>query len=195
MTECIEQQFERMKKNQISSDELKQLSSITKRVASVIDKKGEALLEENVPKEEVLEQLQKISHILDELANNHGRLNQAQKYHQITVPYQLSEEEKAKITFDGEKTITDFVHMLNEHRSVEYMNKLDNKCFIQWLVSNEYLHEELNQFGQKVHTATIKGTELGIRTEKRQGGFGEYVVNLYDETAQRTLLDVLPALI
>ena len=75
----------------------------------------------------------------------------------------------------------------------ENMEKVSYRQINQWLLNIGMLY--LHDFGGKkpVKRPTDEGNQIGITVETRMGRYGEYQVVLYNEDAQRFILDNLDA--
>lgn len=76
--------------------------------------------------------------------------------------------------------------------SESYMKKLRATDITNWLLSQGYLEQREMENGNKYKVATSRGNELGIVNEQHQNSYGNiYSVNLYDENAQKFVVDNL----
>ena len=75
------------------------------------------------------------------------------------------------------------------------MEKVSYRQINQWLLNIGMLY--LHDFGGKkpVKRPTEEGNQIGITVETRMGRYGEYQVVLYNEEAQRFILDNLEAVV
>ena len=77
----------------------------------------------------------------------------------------------------------------------ENMEKVSYRQINQWLLNIGMLY--LHDFGgqKPVKRPTEEGNQIGITVETRMGRYGEYQVVLYNEEAQRFILDNLEAVV
>ena len=75
------------------------------------------------------------------------------------------------------------------------MEKVSYRQINQWLLNIGMLY--LHDFGGKkpVKRPTEEGNQIGITVETRMGRYGKYQVVLYNEEAQRFILDNLEAVV
>jgi ATP-dependent DNA helicase RecQ len=89
-------------------------------------------------------------------------------------------------------SISIFVRQINEIISEKYTTKLLIKKVSSWLMDNNYLSEELNDFGKYHKVPTDQGLKIGISNELRaKENATTYHINLYNKNAQQILLDNL----
>ena len=131
----------------------------------------------------------KISEILDGLiADSKKKVVMANR----KVLFHLSECDKNMIEFSKEPvSISALVYQLNGIIS-PYMKKLHAMEVTNWLMRQGYLQQKEMANGNKYKVATPLGNEIGIANEKRENEYGNiYAVNLYNEAAQRFVVDHL----
>ena len=104
----------------------------------------------------------------------------------------LSEEGKA--TFEYSKipvSISELVYSLNG-KAEAYMKKLRAVDITSWLLKQGYLEQREMENGNKYKVATELGNRLGIINETKVNSYGNrYSVNLYNEAAQKFIVDNL----
>lgn len=105
--------------------------------------------------------------------------------------FRLTKEMMENFVFQQKTTISDFVKQLNDLRDETTMKCIAIKYVSGKLVEEGYLKEEIvDGFTKK--TMTKKGEEAGIFGEDRVSQAGtEYTVLMYNEQAQRMLLEKL----
>lgn len=107
--------------------------------------------------------------------------------------FYLSSEEKCKINISKDPiSISAFVYRINEKVDVRVMKKLKAVQITAWLEKNEYLKEIVHEDGRKFKITTDKSASIGISHEKKTSECGrEYSVNLYNEEAQKFIVEHL----
>jgi len=89
-------------------------------------------------------------------------------------------------------SISIFIKQINDIISQKYTAKLLVKKVSSWLIENDYLREELNDYGKYHKIPTKRGLEIGISSELRVGEEARiYYINLYNKDVQQLLLDNL----
>ena len=83
------------------------------------------------------------------------------------------------------------INLLNLDKSQTNLKAAD---LASWLVTLGLL-EEIEHNGKSYKLPTQQGKELGIMVDRRQGATGEYLIALYDENAQRFIIDNIHGLI
>ncbi len=114
----------------------------------------------------------------------------------VKTDFYLTDEMKQSFTPTGTITISQFVERLNELREEQRMKRLAATHLTVRLKEAGYLEERYNSsLGRNVMTVTAKGTKIGISTSKRISEKGnEYEVLMYNEEAQRRLLNIITEL-
>ena len=133
------------------------------------------------------------SDILRKVIENNGFVGQ--RIEKLLPPFSLPSDmyEKVEITSDP-AMIKRFTDRINELADISTMRKLKVTALTSWLVNNGYLCEEVvNDKKRKIPTK--QGEELGIRAESREGQYGSYLAILYNENAQRLLVNNLDQII
>ncbi len=105
----------------------------------------------------------------------------------------LTEDMKEAYRTEGTVTISQFVEQLNNMRNEESMKRLAATKLTARLREEDYLAERYNEaYGNNITLPTEKGQEAGITASKRTSQRGnEYEVMMYDENAQKLLLEIL----
>lgn len=106
--------------------------------------------------------------------------------------FYLSESEKKSIKFSEKPiSVSAFVYLLNGVSS-PYVKKLHAVDVTSWLMKQGYLAQKEMKSGNKYKVATAKGNEIGIINEQHKNSYGNiYFVNMYNEAAQRFIVDNL----
>ena len=129
--------------------------------------------------------------IIDQLLKldfNPTRIDKRKKY-----AFFLDSEKREMIEISREPiSISAFVYAINEQVDTGKMKKLKATQITTWLMKNGYLCEIEHPDGKRFKVATKKAETIGILPSKRQSECGrEYVVNMYDENAQKFIIDHL----
>lgn len=129
--------------------------------------------------------------IIDQLLKldfNPTRIDKRKKY-----AFFLDPEKREKIEISRKPiSISSFVYAINEQVDNGKMKKLKATQITTWLVKNGYLCEIMHPDGKTFKVATQKAETIGIIPSKRQSECGrEYDVNMYDENAQKFIIDHL----
>lgn len=77
----------------------------------------------------------------------------------------------------------------------ENMQKITYKKIADWLVAIGMLRIQTQSDGKNVKRPTEDGEALGISVEKRLGAYGEFQTVVYDEKAQRFIVDNMDAIV
>jgi len=134
-----------------------------------------------------------VSDILRQVIENGGvvKPGRSQKHLEFNLPA----EKRGAFVFSGEPLrITEFAARLNGMINTD-MKKLPTTAITGWLLSKGFLAETENPSGKKSRLPTKRGEQIGITTELRQGQYGEFRLVLYNEAAQRFILDNLDAIL
>lgn len=104
----------------------------------------------------------------------------------------LSEEGKAAFEYSKiSVSISALVYSLNG-KAEAYMKKLRAVDITSWLLKQGYLEQREMENGNKYKVATELGNRLGIINETKVNSYGNrYSVNLYNEAAQKFIVDNL----
>lgn len=111
--------------------------------------------------------------------------------------FHLSDEEKSAVDISETPIyLSDFVDRVNANIDLSVMKKVSAKAFTDWMIANGILEEKIIKNKNRKFPTEL-GNNLGIFTEKRTGlyGYGDYVVVLYQKTAQEFLLDNLDEIV
>lgn len=105
--------------------------------------------------------------------------------------FDISEEEKGEITISKEPiAISTFVHSINNVIDTTYIKKLRATHITTWLLNRGYLKEVHHEDGKVFRPATEKGNSIGISSIPKTNSYGrKYELNLYDENAQKFILE------
>ena len=87
--------------------------------------------------------------------------------------------------------ISEFTELLWNCADDPEMKKPSTTVFTNWLLQKGLLRKELGPDGKNQRVPTNAGYSIGISLQSRQGQYGEYAAVVYNESAQRFLLDHL----
>lgn len=112
------------------------------------------------------------------------------------IPFSVTIEQLEKFEYSAEpipvSEIAKRIYVMADNKNME---KISYRQINQWLLNIGMLY--LHDFGGKkpVKRPTEEGYQIGIVVESRIGRYGEYEVVLYNEDAQRFILDNLEAVV
>ena len=112
------------------------------------------------------------------------------------IPFSVTLEQRESFEYSAEpipvSEIAKRIYAMAENANME---KVSYRQINQWLLNIGMLY--LYDFGGKkpVRRPTEEGNQIGITVESRMGRYGEYQVVLYNEQAQRFVLDNLEAVV
>ena len=110
------------------------------------------------------------------------------------IPFAVTLEQLEKFEYSAEPIpVSEIAKRIYAMADNENMEKVSYRQINQWLLNIGLLY--LHDFGGKkpVKRPTEEGKQIGITVETRMGRYGEYQVVLYNEGAQRFILDNLEA--
>ena len=112
------------------------------------------------------------------------------------IPFAVTLEQLEKFEYSEEPiAVSEIAKRICAMANNENMEKVSYRQINQWLLNIGMLC--LHDFGGKkpVKRPTEEGNQIGITVETRMGRYGEYQVVLYNEGAQRFILDNLEAVV
>ena len=112
------------------------------------------------------------------------------------IPFSVSVEQLDKFEYSADPiSVSEIAKRICAMAKNENMEKVSYRQINQWLLNIEMLC--LSDFGGRkpVKRPTEAGNEIGITVETRMGRYGEYQVVLYNEDAQRFIIDNLEAVV
>lgn len=132
-----------------------------------------------------------VSDVLRQVIENGGVGRRTAARQSALPPFSLSMElrERVEITEDP-VVISKFTDRLNQLVDLTAMKKLSYLPFTVWLLDKGFLFEEIIN-GKKRKKPSQTGLQIGIKSEMREGQYGEYMTILYTQHAQRFLLEHL----
>ena len=110
------------------------------------------------------------------------------------IPFAVTLEQLEKFEYSAEPiAVSEIAKRIYAMADNENMEKVSYRQINQWLLNIGMLY--LHDFGGKrpVKRPTEEGNQIGITVDTRMGRYGEYQVVLYNEEAQRFILDNLEA--
>lgn len=130
--------------------------------------------------------------VLDQLIANSGVIGK----NKTSIPFFITEEQKAKILPIERKVlvgqITDKINAVTAENNCKKFNAV---WITNWLLEHGYLEIKRDARGHNKRFATLKGYEIGIAVESRNGRYGVFNVNTYNENAQKFIVDNLDLII
>ena len=112
------------------------------------------------------------------------------------IPFAVTLEQLEKFEYSAEPiAVSEIAKRIYAMADNENMEKVSYRQINQWLLNIGMLY--LHDLGGKkpVKRPTEEGNQIGITVETRMGRYGEYQVVLYNEGAQRFILDNLEAVV
>lgn len=109
--------------------------------------------------------------------------------------FQLSLEERERVAFSAQPIpASELARRMNEAADTQDCKKISYRQITDWLVEVGMLKLVENAVGGQRRCPTSSGEKLGISVEKRMGQYGMYQVVLYNENAQRFIVDNVDAM-
>ena len=137
-----------------------------------------------------------VSDVLRQVIENGGVVGKKPRAPQPTLPFALSYDQARRFEFFYEPvSITVLTQRINELRENADMKKLSYSSITRFLEQAGMLTVVENANGKKARRPTEAGRRLGISTAERTGQNGPYTAVLYDQSAQRFILDNIDAII
>lgn len=134
-----------------------------------------------------------VKEVLEEVRRNDGYIGRKAKKTE-KQPFPI--ENLAEFVYKEDKPITKLVGQLNEMADLDVYKKLKYTPILSWLKENRFLYEEYNEeFKKRITLPTEKGTEIGIRSERRQGQYGEYMAVIYGRSAQEYIVNNIKSIV
>ena len=136
-----------------------------------------------------------VSDILRQVIENDGFVGRRVGGNVKLPPFALSDDSRSKIEITEKPVmIKYFTENINSLVDIGTMQKLKVTAVTKWLVENGFLDEEIvNEKKRKIPTK--EGEMLGIYSEAREGQYGGYLAILYNESAQRHIVENLDKII
>ncbi|MGN1203380.1 MAG: hypothetical protein ACI4RF_08795 [Eubacterium sp.] len=134
-----------------------------------------------------------VSDILGKVISNNGFTKRTSD--KDKPPFYITSEQLAQFEFSQEPIgVSEITKRINSLIDENVMKKLKVTSITEWLVDIDMLYNEI--IGNKKHKrVTQRGKSLGISEQIFQGQYGEYKKLLYNEAAQRFIIDNIQAVI
>lgn len=135
-----------------------------------------------------------VSEVLVKVKNNNGYIGRRVREKRMSEARKEAFPLEAikNYVYEPELKITEFVSKLNELRNPEKHKKIKYMWIIDWLKHYDILESEMdNKTGKKKSIPTSVGMKIGISFERRVGAHGEYYTCMYNENAQRFIIENL----
>jgi hypothetical protein len=135
-----------------------------------------------------------VSDILRQVIENGGTVKSVKRPKR--ADFQISAEAIKNFSFSKQPIrISEFVDKINHLIDLDSMKKITTTVITGWLLGKGFL--ELHEYpdGKKTRLPTKQGEYIGLSTEIRTGQYGEYHAVLYNEDAQRFVIDNLDAML
>lgn len=173
-------------------DELKRLYYIAKNLGDGKDPITQLRFEQDtiLNSNMILQYNIRIAEILDDIIAIAEKTKQPIDVRKRKLDFYLGEEEKQLIKISKSPiSISALVYAINSIVG-NHMKKLHAVDITSWMLNHGYLELREMGNGNKYKVATSDGNEFGIINEVRQNLYGNlYSVNLYNESAQRYIVD------
>ena len=112
------------------------------------------------------------------------------------IPFAVSLEQLEKFEYSAEPIpVSEIAKRIYAMADNENMEKVSYRQINQWLLNIGMLCLHDLDGKKPVKRPTKEGNKIGITIETRMGRYGEYQVVLYNEEAQRFILDNLEAVV
>lgn len=109
--------------------------------------------------------------------------------------FRLSLEERERVAFSARPIpVSELARRMNEAAVGQERKKISYRQITDWLAEVGMLRLEENPAGGQRRRPTASGETLGISVEDRAGQYGPYQVVLYDQGAQRFIVDNVDAI-
>lgn len=137
-----------------------------------------------------------VSEILQQVIDNNGAVVAKSTPKVKKKPFALSQENIINYQVSEiPLTISEMVNGLNSMINTEEYKKINYKHIALWLVDIGMLEIISQPNGKNAKHPTEQGEKLGIFLEDRMGGKGPYTVTLYNEAAQRFIVDNIDTIV
>lgn len=135
-----------------------------------------------------------VSDILRQVIENGGQIGRSVRAHK--QPFAVTEEMRQNMYYSElPVAISQLMSVVNNLIDVQMTRKLAATTVTGWLVGQGLLRMEVTSDGRTHKLPTEQGMQLGMTTEHRSGQYGEYDIVLYNEQAQRFIVDNLEAIV
>lgn len=131
-----------------------------------------------------------VAALLQQLIENDGVVENAGQSEK--ADFYLASETLASLPVSHNPvTANELIQLVNAQIDPMRMRKLPIAAISGWLNVNGFLAETADADGVRRKTPAVRGNRIGIASELREGAHGAYTAVLYDENAQRFVLDRL----
>ncbi|MCL2508112.1 MAG: hypothetical protein FWF05_02930 [Oscillospiraceae bacterium] len=131
-----------------------------------------------------------VSDVLRRVIENGGEVQKKSRTQAGLPPFELPLEKREQIEIVDETMIRHMTERINGLVDLDTVKKLKETAFTAWLMEKGFLAEDIIN-GKKKKRPTEAGRQLGICTQQKEGQWGPYTATLYDQNAQRFLIDNL----
>lgn len=176
----------------MNTDEMLMLKENLEMLANEKDPQTGYSVEDTVLKssfnKRVLLDAAEIIDLLHKIGLNPAKIDKRKKF-----LFNIPKEKREKIEISKDPIpISVFTYAINKCIDNKKMKKLKASQITAWLKKQGYLDEFVSDDGKVFKILTGKSQAIGITAEERKSDYGRvYKVNLYDENAQRFILDHL----
>ncbi len=137
--------------------------------------------------------LRYVSGIIQKVIDNGGMVSTSKSK---KLPFYITCAEKANFEFSQTPiTVSEIARRINAAVRGKRVSQLRYSSITFWLIEMGLLEIQKNSGVTKAKRPSKRGEELGITTETRSGSNGSYNVIVYNEFAQRYILDNIDAII
>lgn len=111
-------------------------------------------------------------------------------------PFIITEEQRKRFEFSETSiSVSEIARRFNAAVNTEGAVQMRYSGITFWLIESGLLSVDRREDGREVKLPTAAGMELGISQEVRSGANGSYTVVVYNENAQRYIVDNIDAIL
>lgn len=111
-------------------------------------------------------------------------------------PFIITEEQRKRFEFSETPiSVSEIARRFNAAVNTEGAVQMRYSGITFWLIESGLLSVDRREDGREVKLPTAAGMELGISQEMRSGANGSYTVVVYNENAQRYIVDNIDAIL
>lgn len=111
-------------------------------------------------------------------------------------PFIITEEQRKRFEFSETPiSVSEIARRFNAAVNTEGAVQMRYSGITFWLIESGLLSVDRREDGREVKLPTAAGMELGISQEVRSGANGSYIVVVYNENAQRYIVDNIDAIL
>lgn len=149
---------------------------------------------EIIKNERISRCLRYVSEVLDGIIKSNGKTDNKKKVKKL--PFFLSPEARSEfVSSEIPMTASEIARYLNSLADLNVSYKLKVTDIINWLVVAGLLEDKINAEGKATKYPTSVGSDLGIGIETRSGFHGTYTTVLYNQIAQKFIIDNIEAIV